>query len=570
MIGVICKSDQLGVVEELFELFKTPWELFECGREYDVVIATTDELPEVDAKLLLVYGSGKKNIDARYGVTVHSRTSGGTLTFAEGILPIYGNLANFKLEAEGDSRSDTMPSTVGRRVTSTGAGSIVRFGYDLFEEARLLLSTGQPAALAHIPTLDLHIDILRRWILNEGISLVEIPPTPAGYNFTVCLTHDIDFIGIREHKFDHTMWGFLYRATIGSVQKLFRGRISFGRLIQNWRAAASLPFVYLGWVRDFWSPFEWYLRVEKDIPATYFLIPFKRRNGENVKSRHASRRAAAYDVGDLREWVTKLKKQGCEIGVHGIDAWHDAEKGRAEMARVAEVSGEPVHGVRMHWLLNDGSTVSVLERSGYEYDSTAGYNETIGFRNGTAQVFHPNGVKTLLELPLHIQDGALFYGNNLDLSDSAAEKLCQGLIADVQASGGVLTVLWHDRSHAPERFWGDFYERLVQTLKSSNVWFATSAQTVSWSRQRRTAKFSRISSASGVRTSVTCKPSENLPHLRVRVHSPVRATAESQSCGPADLTYTDFAWNGENSVEFDSLAGRISEVSAGSPVVGIC
>jgi len=31
----------------------------------------------------------------------------------------------------------------------------------------------------------------------------------------------------------------------------------------------------------------------------------------------------------------------------------------------------------MHWLLRDANTVSALEQSGYTYDSTVGYNETI-------------------------------------------------------------------------------------------------------------------------------------------------------------------------------------------------
>ena len=66
---------------------------------------------------------------------------------------------------------------------------------------------------------------------------------------------------------------------------------------------ASLPFVYAGWAKDFWEPFEWYLEVEKGLPATYFLIPFKRRAGEKVPGRHASRRATAYDVGDLSDWT---------------------------------------------------------------------------------------------------------------------------------------------------------------------------------------------------------------------------------------------------------------------------
>jgi hypothetical protein len=69
----------------------------------------------------------------------------------------------------------------------------------------------------------------------------------------------------------------------------------------------------------------------------------------------------------------------------------------------------------MHWLLQDATTISVLEEAGFAYDSTAGYNETVGYRNGTAQVFRPLGARTLLELPMHIQDGALFYRKRLEL-----------------------------------------------------------------------------------------------------------------------------------------------------------
>src|SRR6266436_9352669 len=108
----------------------------------------------------------------------------------------------------------------------------------------------------------------------------------------------------------------------------------------------------------------------------------------------------------------------------------------------------------MHWLLQDSKTPLVLDESGYAYDSTAGYNETIGYRNGTSQVFRPLGASTLLELPLHIQDGALFYPHNLNLTESEAEKRCQSLLANIHELGGALTVLWHDRSHAAERFWG--------------------------------------------------------------------------------------------------------------------
>src|SRR5262249_6514693 len=154
--------------------------------------------------------------------------------------------------------------------------------------------------------------------------------------------------------------------------------------------------------------------VERGLAATYFLIPFKRRPGERVPGRRASLRAAAYEVSDLEKVVAVLQQNGNEVGVHGIDAWHSVEKGRNEAAKIAKTINRPPMGIRMHWLLQDSKTPFVLEESGFAYDSTAGYNEFLGYRNGTSQVFRPLGTSNLLELPLHIQDGALFYPQNLN------------------------------------------------------------------------------------------------------------------------------------------------------------
>ena len=89
---------------------------------------------------------------------------------------------------------------------------------------------------------------------------------------------------------------------------------------------------------------------------------------------------------------------------------------------MAFVTGESSIGIRMHWLLWDANTPSALERAEFAYDSTFGYNETVGYRAGTSQVFRPFGAQTPLGLALHIQDGALFYPQRLDLSEPEAEK----------------------------------------------------------------------------------------------------------------------------------------------------
>ena len=98
---------------------------------------------------------------------------------------------------------------------------LARIGYDLFSEVRTLLTLGQPPANAGIPTLEVHIAFLRDLITGRGISLVEIPPVPEGFQFVACLTHDVDHPSIRQHKLDHTMVGFLLRAIFGSLVELF-------------------------------------------------------------------------------------------------------------------------------------------------------------------------------------------------------------------------------------------------------------------------------------------------------------------------------------------------------------
>src|SRR5262249_55618360 len=149
-----------------------------------------------------------------------------------------------------------------------------------------------------------------------------------------------------------------------------------------------------------------------------------------------SRRATAYDIFDIPASAATLLGTRCEVGVHGIDSWHSSEKGRQELAAVKSVAAQPEMGVRMHWLLTGPGTAAALESAGYSYDSTSGYNETIGYRSGTTQVFCLPGAQTLLELPLHIQDGALFYPQRLDLSRKEAELRCQVLIDNAVKFGG--------------------------------------------------------------------------------------------------------------------------------------
>src|SRR5262249_11847078 len=157
--------------------------------------------------------------------------------------------------------------------------------------------------------------------------------------------------------------------------------------------------------------------------------------------------------------------------------------------RIEAANSGACAGVRMHWLLQDENTLPLLDQAGFEYDSTVGYNEAVGYRAGTGQVFCPLGVERLLELPITAQDGALFYPNRGNLSEAEAAQRCRAMIEKYKQHGGCFTTIWHDRSHAPERFWGDFYCDLISDLRESKPWFARAQDAVGWFEKRRHVKF---------------------------------------------------------------------------------
>jgi hypothetical protein len=196
----------------------------------------------------------------------------------------------------------------------------------------------------------------------------------------------------------------------------------------------------------------------------------------------------------------------------------------------APASGKPaVNRLAAYVCIGCAST-----KAGFRYDSTWGYNETIGYRAGTHQVFRPAGAERLLELPLHIQDTALFYPGRFAAGANRAWALCQTLVHNAAKHGGTLTVLWHTRSLSPERQWGEFYERLLNELKSRRVWFTTAGEAVNWFQSRRAVSFRTADvSGDGLQVALSASNCERtLPNVAIRIHL-------------GDGTFHDMPWPAE-------------------------
>jgi hypothetical protein len=522
MIGVFAQDEEQPVVREFFELFKTPWESGRAGSKADVAICSRPEIPQTDASLVLIFGGETNSFDRANGIQIRPQGSKKILSHDGRRLPIYGNCAAFGKSAGATLTVEDSGESALHEII-VGGQTFIRIGYDLFQEIRRLLTSGQPVVHAQIPSLEIHIALLRSLIVGHSIPLLEIPPVPEGRDFIACLTHDVDHIGIRNHKFDHTMFGFFYRATIGSAIDFFKGKKTLKQVGTNWMAALSLPFVHLGIAKDFWYQFDRYVEIEKGFASTFFVIPKKGEPGRDASGQRPAKRAANYDIAELAEILKKLEATGHEIGVHGVEAWRDRIKGHEELERISRLTGVAEPGVRMHWLFFDEQSAALLEKAGFSYDSTIGYNETVGYRAGTSQVFKPFQTARLLELPMHIMDTALFYPSYLNLSPEPAEKMILPLIENAVRFGGVLTVNWHDRSIAPERLWDDFYIWLLTELKAKGAWFTTAAKTVSWFRKRRSATFEHTENG---RIKIHGGGNDGLPGLRIRIFRPKKNGAK--------------------------------------------
>ena len=339
------------------------------------------------------------------------------------------------------------------------------------------------------------------------------------------------------------MFGFLYRALIGSVINFCRGRRSLRQVALNWKAAFSLPLVFAGLAKDFWNQLDRYLDLERDLASSFFVIPTKGNAGVDSEGRTRQKRAARYALADIADDLKKLLYAKSEIAVHGIDAWRDSAKGRDERERIQKITGVSDEiGVRMHWLYFGAKTAILLEKAGFDYDSTIGYNETIGYRAGTTQVFKHPDVDHLLELPLHIMDTALFYPSYMNLSEEQASAAMLPLMENATRFGGVLTINWHDRSLGPERLWGDVYVTLLNDLRSRKPWFATAAQTVSWFRNDGRHR-SPVYAGGG---SIRVQPAHNgltnnaadLPPLTVRIYNRGVCTHDLSGRKPAFEDFT--------------------------------
>ena len=365
---------------------------------------------------------------------------------------------------------------------------------DIFKKVTDLLNCGKPHNSA--PLCEKYLNELKNK-LKQFTTLVEIPPIPWDYSYIVALTHDVDVTSVRERS-----WLSIGYAIYNCILDL------------NFVDGARIFLAKFGLLKDPWNKFEEWIKIESElgVRSTFYFIPFKDIPGIDSPKIIAGK----YELD--KDLINRLIKDGFEVGVHGIDNWRDQKRAREEFKKLSEFTNLDV-GNRTHFLLRNEDTWKILDACGYMYDSTFGYNDDVGFRAGTLQVYKPKEVENLLELPLHIQDGALFMRPCLKLPEDEAKDRCDEIFDFANEFGGVITLLWHQMSLAVPHDWGNFYRYLVRKASKEGAWVTRAVDVVKWFEVRRNVRLDCTEKDNKLRIRLDgFKILGGIPAMRLRIY----------------------------------------------------
>ena len=292
--------------------------------------------------------------------------------------------------------------------------------------------------------------MVSKFLIENGFKFL----WPKNKKFAICLTHDVD--NLRRTKV------YKYLATAKLVKRM------------KFKTAFNRFFKKEGLKREF----EEIMELEKKYKAKstfYFLsttkqYPYKSYKIENIKK-------------DLKY----INDEGWEIGLHGgYYSYLDLNAIKKEKKKIENIIGKELTGYRNHYLrFKIPDTWQLLAKVGFKHDSTFGYNDMPGFRNGMCHPFKPFDLRknkeiNIVEVPLNIMDVTLF--NRMKLDFGEAWKICKNLIDSVKNLGGVITILWHNRSFDEISFpgWKKIYEKILEYGYKNNAWLTSCEEIWRW------------------------------------------------------------------------------------------
>ncbi|MXW14862.1 MAG: hypothetical protein F4120_08210 [Rhodothermaceae bacterium] len=313
--------------------------------------------------------------------------------------------------------------------------------------------------VTHIPVVDCYREVLRGKLVAAGIQVSS--KTWVGKKWAFCPTIDVDYL-------QHWRLGMILREKVHYF--LLNHRKVNG--MERWRRLFQF-------IQSYFTPGDAFQT------ALYRMHRLIRRYG----SATVFLKAAAHGPNDvdyrldqkfLQKMLRDLQSDDFEIGLHpSYHAYAHPGYLRSERRTLTNQIGMPPVSVRQHFLRYDPRITPRLQaEAGFLIDSSLGFSECAGFRNGTCMPFLKfdctrNEVMDLWEMPLLLMDGVLFNRQNYGVEEAIHEST--EILRMCQKFGGVGVALWHNVIGEEMDYpgWGKHFEAIVQWCSEQGAYIGS-------------------------------------------------------------------------------------------------
>lgn len=301
----------------------------------------------------------------------------------------------------------------------------IPFEHSIF--ARYQLPPARPRALMTMAWLEAYLRNGR-----AAGELVRAPSPMEGTDHLVIVSHDIDIYWTKSWPWSRRVERQLKNLVISYMES--------GRPSVVLSGAVRLLKAVCGRRVDDFIPALLETETKLDFRSTLFVI---------ANSPH--RRDANYALPAIAPRLQQAAQQGFDIELHGsYTSVVEKQDLASEVSELSRYSAQPPIANRQHWLRFDSHQrlFGAIERAHLGCDSTLGFSNRVGFRNGASFSFPPydfdrEGPCDFLEIPLAIMDRSLVH--EAKSSGKPYAELAERVFADSRRwSWGGFALLWHN------------------------------------------------------------------------------------------------------------------------------
>ncbi len=293
-------------------------------------------------------------------------------------------------------------------------------------------------ARCQLPPARPHALMAMSWLgnyLEGGIAAEQLSRAPSPEKETdhwVVISHDIDI-----YWADDWPWR---RRIERQFKNLVISYLESRRASVALSGAARLLKAFAGMRVDDFIPALMETEKGHEFRSTLFVI-----------ARSPHRRDANYGLAAIAPRLQQAAQQGFDIELHGsYTSIVEQRDLLSEVTELARFSWQPPIANRQHWLRFDSHQrlFNAIEHAHLACDSTLGFSNRVGFRNGASFSFPPYDFSreepcNFLEIPLAIMDRALVH--EARSTAKSYSELAEPVFRDSRRWGwGGFALLWHN------------------------------------------------------------------------------------------------------------------------------